>query len=79
MAEVDNIDVFETGVPAEERVRVQLTGSSSTYTLQKITTVRSLILSVEGTNSMTFTFSGSVITITGTNDDRVNISVVGEK
>jgi len=79
MAEVDNIDVFETGDPHIEEVRAQLTGSTSTYTLQKINTIRRLIVTVEGTNSLTYTFSGSTITLTGTNDDRVNISVVGEK
>ena len=79
MAEVDNIDVFETGDPHIEEVRAQLTGSTSTYTLQKIDRIRRLIITVEGTNSLTYTFSGSTITLTGTNDDRVNISVVGEK
>ena len=79
MAEVDNIDVFETGDPHVEEVRAQLTGSTSTYTLQKMTTIRRILVSVEGTNSLTFTFSGATVTLTGTNDDRVNLSIVGEK
>ena len=79
MAEVDNKDFFETGAPHEERVRAQLTGGTSAFTPKKMGKIRSVIVSVEGTNSMTYTWTGLTVTITGTNDDFVNISVVGEK
>ena len=79
MADVDNIDFFETGTPYVESVRAQLTGGTSTFTPQKIATIRSPVVTVEGTNSMTYTWTGTTITITGTNDDWVNILVVGTK
>ncbi len=79
MTDVDNVDVFETGSPQEERARAQLTSGTSEYKTQKINRIVSLIMTVEGTNTMTYTFSGTTITILGTNDDIVNISIVGEK
>ncbi|MHA1827945.1 MAG: hypothetical protein ACTSX6_04775 [Candidatus Heimdallarchaeaceae archaeon] len=79
MASVDNISKWETGVPYEESVRAQLTGSTSTYVTQKFSTIHSVIVTVEGTNSMTYTWSGKTVTITGTNDDWVNIRITGWK
>ena len=79
MAEVDNIVRLETGAPYEEVARAQLTGATSTYSSVKFGNVISYMVTVEGTNSMTYTTSGKVITITGTNDDFVNIKLVGNK
>lgn len=76
MAAVDNVTRFEHGDPSKEVVRAQLTGATSTF-VSKFGTVISAQVDVEGTNTMTWTRSGSTITITGTNDDWVNITVYG--
>ena len=78
MAEVDNITTLETGEPSQEVSRCQLTGASSTYTSRRIGRVKMAFVDVEGTNSMTFTRSGNVVTITGTNDDWVNVLLIGD-
>ncbi len=79
MADVDNIDLFETGTPGEEKVRAQLTSGTSTFKPQKIGTIRSIVVTVEGTNTTTYTWTGNTVTILGTNDDWVNIIVTGSK
>ena len=78
MAEVDNISIKEGGVPGIEAVRAQLTGTTSTYTPRLVGNVKNVNISVEGTNTMTWTRSGRTITITGTNDDWVNITINGD-
>ena len=79
MAVVDNIVRLETGPTSEEILRAKLTGSTSTYTSVKFGNVLAAFVSVEGTNGATFTRSGKVLTITGTNDDDINIRLVGNK
>jgi len=77
MAVVDNITRKEiTGLLGIEVVRAQLTGATSTF-VSKFGTVVAVGINVEGTNGATWTRSGSTITITGTNDDWVNIFVFG--
>ena len=79
MATVDNITVFATGTPSLELVRCQLTGTTSTYVTRKFSNVAGYVLEVEGTNATTSTRSTKTITITGTNDDWVNIILWGNK
>lgn len=76
MAVVDNVTKLEFHNPAIEVVRAQLTGATSTF-VSKFGTVVSAQVDVEGTNATTWTRSGSTITVTGTNDDWVNIIVFG--
>ncbi len=79
MASVDNIAESDVNVPGREVVRAQLTGGTSTYASRRFSTVKSFQATVEGTNATTFTRSGITITITGTNDDWVNLELFGEK
>ncbi len=79
MATVDNINEIEIKPPGLEVVRAQLTGGTSTYTAVYLANVDAAHVSVEGTNAMTWTRTGNVITITGTGDDWVNITLYGQK
>lgn len=79
MADVDNIVRLETGDPHTESLRASLTGSTSTYTSAKFATNINVHVTVRGTNSATYTISGNTITITGTNDDVVDITMTGLK
>jgi len=74
MASVDNIDANWIA-PGMLSVRAQLTGASSTYVVPA-GKIRSVLLRHEGTNGATYTWTSSTITITGTNNDWVNILVV---
>ncbi len=77
MASVDNISFFETGVPHEEIVRAQLTSGTSTFVSRKFNRLHSVHFSVEGTNGATFTWTSRTVTIIGTNDDWVDLKIVG--
>ncbi len=76
MAATDNTVTLEHGDPSKEVVRTQLTGATSTF-VSKFGTVVAFQLTVEGTNATTATRSGSTITITGTDDDYVNLTIYG--
>jgi len=77
MAVTDNTTKAEVkGLPGVEIVRTQLTGATSTY-VAKFGTVQAVLVNVEGTNSLTWTRSGTTITLTGTNNDWVNIVIFG--
>ena len=76
MATVDNIVRFEPGIVGTEVVRAQLTGASSTF-VSRLGTVTAAHVDVEGTNSCTWTRSGRTITLTGTEDDYVDITCYG--
>ena len=76
MADVDNITEFQTNIPVLQLVRAQLTGSTSTFT-SKFGTIKGCMVLPEGTNGATYTVSGNTITITGTNNDWVNIFIWG--
>lgn len=78
MTVVDNVTRMETAPPGLEIVRAKLTGATSTY-IARMSRVISHDVYVEGTNGATTTISGKTITITGTNDDWVNIRVYGSK
>ena len=78
MADVDNPTRIETGAPFVEILRAQQTGATSTYT-SRFANVIAAQVSVEGTNTMTWTRSGRTITVTGTNNDWVNIVIYGQK
>jgi hypothetical protein len=78
LAAIDNVVEKEIkGVFGLKVLRGQLTGATSTYksTFGKVFAV---IAQVEGTNSFTWTRSGVTITMTGTNDDYVNLAIFGE-
>lgn len=77
MASVDNITKQEICQPGEVKVRAQLTGASSTYVIP-LSRVRGHILVAEGANGATATISGVTLTITGTNDDWVDIIAWGD-
>ena len=79
MADVDNIVRLETGAPWIELLRAKLTGSTSTYTTIKFGNVITAQVDVEGTNGVTWTRSGKTITFTGTNDEDVQIRIIGQK
>ena len=78
MAEVDNISIKEGGVPGIEAARAQQTGTTSTYTPRLVGNIKAVVINVEGTNTLTWTRSGRTITVTGTNDDWVNIVIFGD-
>tara|TARA_R100001244_G_scaffold34657_1_gene32006 strand:+ start:179 stop:415 length:237 start_codon:yes stop_codon:yes gene_type:complete len=77
MASVDNIVHASSEDPGSEVVRVQLTGATSTYISERFNTLQFVSAVAEGTNATTFTWTGSTLTITGTNDDYVNILIHG--
>lgn len=79
MADVDNVVRLETGDPHTESLKASLTGATSTYTSFKLAELINAQVTVRGTNSMTFTVSDRTLTITGTNDDVVDINLVGKK
>ena len=81
IAVVDNITYDELSPKGVSMFRCQLTGATSTITKShhKFGRVLGAVLSVEGTNSMTWTISTTTITVTGTNDDYVNVIVWGVK
>lgn len=78
MASVDNISRWEVGVPGIVRVRCQLTATGTSTYVVPLSKVRGFVFSVEGTNATTATRSGQTITITGTDDDYVNIEAWGD-
>lgn len=77
MASVDNIVHASSEDPGSEVVRVQLTGATSTYISERFNTLQFVSVVAEGTNGATFTWSGSTVTIIGTNNDYVNIIIHG--
>ena len=82
MAIVDNITQHPGVGPGVQRFRCQLTGATSTIdeAIHKFGgSLDCVEISVEGTNTMTWTRSGRTITVTGTNDDWVNIVIYGQK
>ena len=79
MATVSAISWFETGEPSIEVVRATLSGATSTYVVRKFGRIQSVLVTVEGTNAMTYTWTTKTITITGTSSDEVNIMVTGCK
>ena len=76
MAATDNTVVNELAPPGSYECRTQLTGASSTHII-RLSDTKGFVFSVEGTNATTCTRSGNTITITGTNDDWVNIRAWG--
>ena len=79
MAEVDNITMVEVAPLGLEIARCQLTGATSTYTSKRFANVTSFQVQVEGTNTCTITRSTITLTITGTNDDWVNVILTGTR
>ncbi len=83
MAVVDNIVRDELAFAHTLNVhsfRCQLTGATSTITSSEHlfgSKISTCVISVEGTNSMTWTRSGTTITVTGTNDDYINVIITG--
>ena len=81
MAEVDGI-VFHPTASVNRRVGYfALTGATSTFgqaTHSMNTTLYGVQFSWEGTNTLTWTRSGTTITLTGTNNDRVYFDVWGD-
>ena len=76
MAAVDNVTRTNIPIGNVEIVRAQLTGTTSTF-VSKFGKILSCVLNEEGTNGATYTWSTRTVTITGTNDDYVNIIIVG--
>ena len=78
---MDNITYDELAPKGMTLMRCQLTGASSTITTteHKMGTVKGHIVVAEGTNGATSTISGSTITVTGTNNDYVDVIVWGVK
>lgn len=79
MATVDAIVEAQTYIPGLEVVRADLTGATSTYVSRKFARLHNVFVIAEGTNGATYTWTGITVTITGTNDDHVNILLFGEK
>jgi|ETNvirnome_2_300_1030623.scaffolds.fasta_scaffold08282_2 glutamate synthase domain-containing protein 3 len=77
MASVDNIVHANSETPGSEVVRAQLTGTTSTYVSEVFNTIQNVSVSTEGTNGATYAWSGVTVTITGTNNDYVNIIIHG--
>jgi len=77
MASVDNIVHASSEDPGSEVVRCQLTGASSTYISERFNTLQFVSVVAEDTNGATYTFTGSTLTIVGTNNDFVNILIHG--
>lgn len=77
MAVVDHVTETQLPFPNVEIVRAQLTGASSTF-VSKFGKILACIVQEEGTNGATYTWSTRTVTIAGTNDDFVNILIVGK-
>jgi len=77
MAVVDNVTTYESENPYEEIVRAALTGTTSTFVTKQFSRIHSVSVIVEGTNATTFTWATKTVTITGTNDDYVQIKIIG--
>lgn len=83
MAVVDNIVYDELAFVHTTNVRsfrCQLTGATSTITSGEHRfgiSINTCVISVEGTNTITWTRSGTTITVTGTNDNYINVIVTG--
>lgn len=77
MAAVDNVTRKEiTGVEGVEIVRCQATGATSTFD-SKFGTIISVQVTDETDYDCLVSWSGSRITVTCTDDDYLNIMVVG--
>jgi len=72
MAITDNTVVNELAPPGSYECRTQLTGTTSTHVI-RLSDTKGFVATVEGTNTTTFNRTGNTITITGTNDDWVNL------
>ena len=79
MAAVDGVVNIEGGPAGLELLKADLTGATSTYVSKKFNTLIFASVNVRGTNTMTYTISGITITITGTNNDTVDIAIAGLK
>ncbi len=82
MAVVDGVVYHEiSGEHGKIVFRCALTGTSSTITsaIHKMSQLDVALLDVRGTNTMTYTVSGTTITVTGTNDDILDVVIYGKK
>jgi len=82
MAEVDTVTYDELGYPSTNvrSFRALLTGASSTITSKTHkfgSSLNKVIITHEGTNTMTYTVSGTTVTITGTNNDVIHCEITG--
>ena len=82
IAVVDNITYDELSPKGVAMFRCQLTAtgvSTITKAHHKFGRVLGAVISAEGTNGATWTISTTTISVTGTNDDYVNVIVWGVK
>lgn len=81
MAEVDGIVIKRpTGSVGRVVGTADLTGATSTLsqvTHQFRQILYKVLINVRGTNTMTYTVSGVSVTITGTNNDKVDFDIEG--
>lgn len=79
MAVVDGIVEASLGIPGVQVLRADLTGATSTWTSKFGAKIQSIQISVRSTNAMTYAVNSTtgVVTITGTNDDTVDILAFG--
>ena len=81
MAAVDGVVFHLTGSVNHRMGYFDLTGATSTFgqaTHSMNNTLYGVQFSWEGTNTLTWTRSGTTITLTGTNNDRVYFDVTGD-
>jgi len=78
MAAVDNVTKVEFPIPNMEVVKAQLTATGTSTYVSRFGTIYTCHVNVRGTNTTTKTVSGRTVTITGTNDDWVDIIITGK-
>ncbi|MCX6822073.1 MAG: hypothetical protein NTW30_04835 [Candidatus Aenigmarchaeota archaeon] len=78
MTVVDHITRIQHNFPNMELVRAQLTATGTSTFVSKFGTILMCIVQKEGTNTTTYTWSTRTVTITGTDDDFVDIMIIGK-
>lgn len=82
MAVVDNIVKKEiTSIHGLTVMTAKLTGATSTITSveHELSSLDCVNINVRDTNTMTYTVSGTTVTITGTNNDDIDCVIFGKK
>ena len=79
MASVDNILRHEGLPPGMEALTCKLTATGTSTLISRVSHVRAVFVSARGTNGATFTWTGRTVTITGTENDDVDIVIFGSK
>jgi len=77
MAIVDNVTRIKQTDPNLELIRAALTATGTSTFVSKFGTIFAVFVQEEGTNGATYTWTGSTVTITGTDTDYINMMIWG--